>query len=96
MFLSIQHFPDDQRLFSAIGDDREMQWRNLGNGKDEIVVSAVISSCSCLQCFSFFLRPFGNQVLTINCCVAFQSLSLTIEGPSIILDVLRLWFWCIC
>jgi hypothetical protein len=46
MELSTQHFLDDQGLFWAVGNDREMQWNSLGKVKGEIVVSAVKLSCS--------------------------------------------------
>lgn len=51
------------------------------------MVSDVKSSCFCFVVF-LFLGPFVNQVLMKSCyCVLFQSLSLTMEGPSVILDV---------
>lgn len=55
------------------------------------MVSDVKSSCFCSVVF-LFLGPFVNQVLMKSCyCVLFQSLSLTMEGPSVILDV-----FCLC
>lgn len=94
MDLSTEHFPVSQRLLWAVSNDGEMQWRNLGKGEDKITVSAVKLSCFCWR---FFPKSFVNQVLTISCyCVPFQSLSLTVDGPGVILDVFCLYSCYIC
>lgn len=71
MDLSIEHFPDDQRLLWTVGDDREMQWRSLGRGEGKIVssVNRPVSVCD-LFLFSVSLCEPGANNKLLLCAIS--------------------------